>query len=248
VKRRVANRAPRRRRSPRTPHPAPLLIIGHRGARGHAPENTLKSFDKALAFGAPWVELDVQLHRNALLVFHDERLERTTNGRGRLADHDLDYVRGLDAGDGERIPLLSEVLDRIDRRAGVNVELKTTGGTAAAVATLLREYLGRGWQPEDFMVSSFFLPELREFKRRLPEVPVGALLCGVPLDLAACGTELTARSINVALDFADGALFADARRRGLKVYVYTVNELDDAERMKALGADGIFSDYPDRFL
>lgn len=237
-----------RRVSRLTSHVSRLLVIGHRGARGHAPENTLKSFDQALALGATWVELDVQLHQGALLVFHDERLERTTNGRGRLASHALEDLRQLDAGAGEKIPLLSEVIDRVDRRARINIELKTANGTAAAVAALLRGYLGRGWKPDDFLVSSFFLPELREFRRRLREVPVGALLCGVPLDLAACGTELAAHCINVALDFADAALFADARKRGLKVYVYTVNEPEDAERMRALGADGIFTDYPDRFV
>ena len=223
-----------------------MLIIGHRGARGLAPENTLAGFRKAVALGTPWVELDVQLHQGELLVFHDERLERCTNGRGRLDQHDLAYLRGLDAGGGERIPRLAEVLDLVDRRAGVNVELKTANGTAAAVAALLRDYLKRGWRPEQWLVSSFHLPELREFRRALPEVPVGALLCGVPLDLAACGTALGAVAVNLALDFADPALVADARRRGLKVYVYTVNEPDDFARMQALGVDGVFTDFPDR--
>lgn len=225
-----------------------MLVIGHRGARGLAPENTLAGFRKALELGAPWIELDVQLHGGDLLVFHDERLERCTNGRGRLDQHGLADLRGLDAGGGERIPFLGEVLDLVDQRAGVNIELKTASGTAAAVAELLRAYLKRGWKPERWLVSSFHLPELREFRRLLPEVPVGALLCGVPLDLAACGTALGAASINLALDFTDAALVADAKRRGMKVYVYTVNEPDDFARMEALGIDGVFTDYPDRAL
>lgn len=225
-----------------------MLVIGHRGARGLAPENTLAGFRRALELGAPWVELDVQLHGGELLVFHDERLERCTNGRGRLDRHDLAYLRGLDAGGGERIPFLGEVLDLVDQRAGVNIELKTANGTAAAVAKLLRAYLERGWQPERWLVSSFHLPELRAFRRLLPEVPVGALLCGVPLDLAACGTALGAASVNLALDFADAALVADAKQRGMKAYVYTVNEPDDFARMEALGIDGVFTDYPDRAL
>ena len=225
-----------------------FTVIAHRGARGHAPENTLASFDAAIALGAPWVELDVQWHADRLWVFHDGRLERCTDGRGWLADHKAAALRKLDAGGGERIPWLPEVLDRIDRRARVNVELKTAGGTAIAVAAVLREYLARGWRPEQFLVSSFHLPELRDFKRRLPEVPLGVLLCGVPLNLAAAVTELGAAACSLDLEFADPALIADAHARGARVFVYTVNEPDDFARMKALGVDGVFTDFPDRAL
>lgn len=236
-----------------TPHasrltPRGFTVIAHRGARGHAPENTLKAFELAIKLGAPWLELDVQLHRDLLWVFHDDRLERVTNGKGRLLEQTPDYLRSLDAGQGERIPLLRDVIERVRRRAKINIELKTGNGTAAAVAGVLREQLERGWAPEDFMVSSFHLPELHEFKRRLPQVPLGVLLCGVPLDLAACASHLGAVALNIALDFADTGLVADAHRRGLKVYVYTVNEPDDLNRMKRLGVDGIFTDFPERAL
>ena len=238
-----------RRPTPRKKGSDPFFtVIAHRGARGHAPENTLAAFDKALALGAKWVELDVQWHAGQLWVFHDSRLERCTNGSGWLVDHDADALRRLDAGGGQQIPFLGEVLDRIDRRAGVNVELKTADGTAAAVAEQLRACLARGWQPAQFQVSSFHLPELRDFKRRLPEVPLGVLLAGVPLNLAAAVTELGAAVCSLDMDFADPALIADAHARGAKVYVYTVNAKDDMARMKALGVDGIFTDYPDRAL
>jgi glycerophosphoryl diester phosphodiesterase len=224
----------------------PLTVIAHRGARGHAPENTLAAFDKALALGAKWVELDVQWHAQRLWVFHDRRLERCTNGLGALADHDEKALRALDAGDGQRIPFLDEVLARIDRRACVNVELKTAAGTAAATAAALREWLARGWTPEQFLVSSFHLPELRDFRRRLPEVPLGVLYCGVPLDLEAEGREARERMGSMDIDFVDTALVDDAHRRGMKAWAYTVNEPDDFARMRALGIDGVFTDYPER--
>lgn len=226
----------------------PFLVIGHRGARGHAPENTLASFDKAVELGAHWIELDVQLHQGELLVIHDLTLDRTTNGTGRIAGHDLAYLRGLDAGQGQRIPTLREALDRIARRAGVNIELKTAGGTAQAVARVVDEYRGRGWRPEQFLVSSFILPELREFRRLAPDIPVGALLMGVPLDYAACAGELGAAALNVSDEFAEPELLADARRRGLKVYVYTVNRPEEIRHFRRLGVDGIFTDFPDRAL
>lgn len=223
-----------------------FLVIAHRGASGYAPENTLKAFDKAIELGADWIELDVQLHGRALLVFHDLHLDRRTNGRGRLSNYSLRHLRALNAGAGERIPLLGEVLDRVNRRARLNIELKTGPGTARAVAALLKRYLKRGWRPDDFLVSSFHLPELSEFRRHLPQVPRAVLLCGVPLDLAACATKLGAAAVSLDQDFADPALIRDARRRGLKVFVYTVNRPGDIARLKKLGVDGIFTDYPDR--
>jgi len=82
---------------------APFLSIGHRGARGHAPENTLLSIDTGIRLGAHMVEIDVQRHPSgALLVIHDLRLERTTNGKGRVEECSLDYIRGLDAGADNR--------------------------------------------------------------------------------------------------------------------------------------------------
>lgn len=224
----------------------PFTIIGHRGARGHAPENTLLSLDVALKLGADWVEVDVQHHDGELLLLHDLRLERTTNGSGRLADHSLDSLRKLDAGHGQKIPTLREALDLLDARVGLNIELKTWNGTATAVAETLREALTQGWSVEKLLVSSFHLPELVEFREQLPEVPVGVLYCGVPLHWAGICAELGASTLNVSDEFVDERLVADAHARGLRVYAYTVNHPDEMRRMKALGLDGIFTDYPDR--
>jgi glycerophosphoryl diester phosphodiesterase len=225
----------------------PFQIIGHRGARGLAPENTLLALDTGIRVGADWVEFDVQLHPSgALLLFHDLTLDRTTNGRGRLADCAFDALRRLDAGAGQHIPTLEEALDLIEQRVSVNIELKTPDGTGEAVAGVLRQYLDAGWPAERFLVSSFHLPELWEFKQMLPSIPIGALVAGVPLDWAGCAVELGAASINLAADFVDPRLVADAKSHDLKVYVYTVNDATEAAGLKALGVDGIFTDYPDR--
>jgi glycerophosphoryl diester phosphodiesterase len=110
----------------------------------------------------------------------------------------------------------------------------------------VRAALASGWKAEQFLVSSFHLPELREFKRRVPEVALGVLLCGVPLDLAAAATELGAQAVSLDRDFADPALIADAHARGMKVFVFTVNEREDIARFRAAGVDGIFTDFPER--
>lgn len=223
-----------------------FTVLAHRGARGHAPENTLAAFDKALELHARWIELDVQLHDGQLWVFHDQRLERCTDGKGWLVDHAASALRKLDAGGGQQIPFLHEVLHHLRGRIGVNLELKTGEGTAAATATALRTALASGWKAEQFLVSSFHLPELREFKRRLPDIALGVLLCGVPLGLAEAASELGAQVVSVDRDFADPALIADAHARGMKVYVFTVNEREDIARFRELGADGVFTDFPER--
>ena len=223
------------------------LLIGHRGARGLAPENTLLALDAGIRVGCPWLEFDVQRHASgAHFLLHDLTLERTTNGRGVAVEQDWHELRRLDAGKGQHLPTLDEALDLIDQRAGVNIELKTWDGTAAAVAECLKPRLAEGWPAEQFLVSSFHLPELHEFRQLLPEVPVGVLLCGVPLDWAACATELQAVALNQSVEFVDARLVADAKARGLAVNVYTVNDAEEYRRLGAMGVDAVFTDVPDR--
>ena len=226
-----------------------FLIFGHRGARGLAPENTLLGLDTGIRLGADAVEFDVQLHPSgALLLFHDLRLERTTNGHGRLVDHSFEALRRLDAGKSQQIPTLEEALELIEQRVLVNIELKTTDGTGEAVAGVLRQYLDAGWPPDRFLVSTFHLPELWEFKQLLPSIPIGALVAGVPLDWAGSAIELGAASLHLSTEFVDARLVADAKSHGLKVYVYTVNDLGEAQQLREAGIDGIFTDLPDRMV
>src|SRR5271154_4385560 len=125
-----------------------FLCIGHRGAKGLEPENTLRSIRKALDLGVDGVEVDVYLAGGQLVVIHDDTLERTTNGRGRVEAQSFDYLRSLDAGMGEKIPTLREVFDTVNRRAFINVELKG-GNTAEPVFELIEEYAGgKGWVRE----------------------------------------------------------------------------------------------------
>ncbi len=228
--------------------PREFTIIGHRGAAGLAPENTLLSIDTAIRAGAQWVEVDVQHHDDQLWALHDLTVDRTTNGRGLLTDLSAAQIRALDAGRGEPIPTLPEVLDLIEQKVGINIELKTWNGCAAAVAACLNDYLAEGWPPNRIMVSSFHLPELWEFKQLLPQIPLGVLYCGVPLDWAGIALELGARCLNISGEFVDTKLLADAHQRDLRVNVYTVNHVDELQRLRAVGVDGVFTDFPDRML
>lgn len=242
-------------RGGRAPHPAlppfqnsQLFCFGHRGAAGHEPENTIRSVRRALELGADGVEVDVHLAGGQLLVIHDETLDRTTNGHGRVAAKSFAHLRSLDAGLGEKIPTLAEIFDAVNQRAVVNVELKGPH-TAAPVAALIADYVSRcGWSHEDFLVSSFAPARIREAKQLCPAIRIGALIMKIPASLAEFAEDLGAWSLHAAKSCVTPELVADAHRRGLKFFVFTVNEPKDLVRMKTLGVDGVFSDFPERIV
>lgn len=224
-----------------------LICFGHRGAMGHAPENTLLSVETALGLGASWIEIDVYWADGHLVVIHDERLERTTNGTGYVTERGFAYLRSLDAGEGQRIPTLEEIFDRIGGRAGINVELKGPG-TAEPVVRLIQARLKHGWTRERLLVSSFNHRELLRVKQLDTSIPTGALIVGLPVENAAFAAELGCSSVHPSLEFIDAAFVADAHGRGLKVFVFTVDEPEDMTRMCSLGVDGMFSNYPERVI
>ena len=154
-----------------------FLCIAHRGASGLAPENTLPAFQLALELGADAIELDVHLADDELVVIHDDDLSRTTNGKGRVSTSSLVDLRQLDAGDGLRIPLLSEVLDLVGDQMGINIELKGRG-TAGPVVDLLR---ARGQGPNHILLSAFDHDELVAARSAAPEYPRGVTEADLPV-------------------------------------------------------------------
>jgi glycerophosphoryl diester phosphodiesterase len=198
--------------------------------------------------GADGVEVDVHFADGQLMVIHDDTLQRTTNGRGRVATKSFAYLRSLDAGLGECIPTLAEIFDAVNRRAFINVELKGPR-TAAPVAALIAEYVSRrGWSYDDFLVSSFDLTRICEVKRLCPEIRIGALIAKSPRDLAKFAEDLGAWSLHAGKNCVTPKLVADAHQRGLKMFVFTINQPVEIARVKTLGVDGVFSDFPERAL
>lgn len=223
-----------------------FLCIGHRGAAGHEPENTLRSVRRAIEMGAHGIEIDVRLVHGELLVMHDAKLDRTTNGRGLLVRKPLTVLRSLDAGKGERIPTLREVIETIDRRAFLNIELKGRG-TAKPVSEMIHQFVQeRGWRYEDFLVSSFMRAELRAV--RDPQIPIGLLLTRPTRLYALSARRVRACAVNPAVRFVTAKFVQDAHRRGLRVFPYTANSPAEIQRLKKLGVDGAFTDFPDRVL
>lgn len=223
-----------------------LFCFGHRGARGHEPENTVRSVRRALELGADGIEVDVYFVDGRLMVIHDETLDRTTNGTGPVMEKTFAQLRSLDAGQGEKIPTLEEIFEAVNRRALINVELKGPR-TAAPVAALIGEYeRQRGWHPGDFLVSSFDRAQLEETRKLRPEIRLGALFEEAGPDLVARAERLGAWSLHVGRELVTPELVDEAHGHGLKVFVFTINEPDEMARLCALGVDGIFTDYPDR--
>jgi glycerophosphoryl diester phosphodiesterase len=223
-----------------------LFCFGHRGARGYEPENTVRSVHKALELGADGIEVDVYFVDGQLVVIHDDTLQRTTNGHGRVTEKSFAYLRSLDAGLGERIPTLAEIFDAVNRRAVINVELKGPH-TAAPVAALISEYVkNRDWRFDDFLVSSFDYARIRETKQLCHEIRTGALIEKTPRSLAQFAEVLGAWSLHASKRCVTPALLEDAHLRGLKVFVFTINQPREIAQMKILGVDGVFSDFPER--
>ena len=199
-----------------------------------------------MELGADMVELDVQLCGSGeLVVIHDETVDRTTDGSGEVAEMTLDEVRGLDAGMGERVPTLQEVIDLAAGSVGVNIELKGPG-TAAPALEHIQRALDRRWKISGFHVSSFRLEELSAMRELSGDVRTGVLYAlddGGIMDFAERNG---AYSLNPHHRTVTPDLVAGAHDRGLKVFTWTVNTPEDIARMKELGVDGIISDYPDR--
>lgn len=221
-----------------------FLSIGHRGACGYEPENTLRSIRRALELGAHGVEIDVRLVHGELLVMHDAKLDRTTNGHGYLVRKSLTALRALDAGHGERIPTLREVFQTVNRRAFINIELKGRR-TAAPVCALIHEFVyTHGWQYADFLVSSFHRTELRAVPD--PQVPIGLLLTRPTRLYGLSARRVRACAVHPAVRYVTARFVADAHRRGLRVFPYTANDPAEIARLRDLGVDGVFTDFPER--
>jgi glycerophosphoryl diester phosphodiesterase len=232
-----------------------VLVIAHRGASGHAPENTLAAFKKAVAMGATFIETDLQMSRDARLVaIHDATLNRTTNGEGLVHDMTLAQLRQLDAGSwfgseysGERIPTLEEILALSKKNDVVfYLELKPQGswGGEHALIGALRE---SGEIPRAVVIS-FDAAVVLNLRKIEPTLMTGLLYDGQiesPLERAV---EVGARQLVVRGDLVTPALLAGARKEDLQVVCWTVNHLAHMRMLIAAGVHGIMSDYPDRLV
>jgi glycerophosphoryl diester phosphodiesterase len=234
--------------------PAPPLCIGHRGASALAPENTLAAFETAIGDGADGLEFDVRLTRDGVpIVLHDAALDRTTSGRGAVAALDLASIRRLDAGAwfgarfrGERVPTLAETLDLARGRCAVNIELKDEGGDAVSLARAVGAVIARARFPGLLLVSSFSRPALRAARAAMPRTPLGWLASRSARGLRATHAAVGLWSFHPHLRMATPRRLRAARRLGLRLLVWPVNDGRAARRLAAAEVDGLMTDDPAR--
>ena len=224
-----------------------MIIIGHRGEMGYEPENTLRSFQRALDFGVDVIELDIYVCKTGeVVVIHDDTVDRTTNGTGWVIEKSFDELRNLDAGKREKIPTLDEALQLIDRKAKVNIELKGPNTAQAAADTISRYVAEHGWQYSDFMVSSFNHYEIQKFSPLLPQVPTGLIILAIPIGYAEFAEKTNCDFVVISKETINREYVVDAHNRGKKVYVWAINNADEMKRFGSLGIDGVLSNFPDR--
>ena len=228
-------------------------VIGHRGASGHAPENTLAAFRRAAELGAAFIETDLHLSRDGhLVVIHDAALERTTNGRGLVCDFTLAELRKLDAGSwfhptfaGETIPTLEEVL-AFGRDADVALYLEIK---YEAVRLMHRALVGALRDVKDSVravVLSFEPATLDSLRELDASLLTGLLFDRSGPDHVALAQSVGARQLAPRGDFVTPSLVARARRADLQVATWTLNEPEHMRAVIAAGVDGVMTDYPDR--
>ena len=223
------------------------ITIGHRGARGHAAENSLASVQAALDLGVDMMEVDVfRLRDGEIVVFHDARLARLTDGDGGIEDLTLAELNQLTLLGAHKVPRLRDVLTLIDHRTRLNVELKGAN-TAEGTHAVLAEFVERhGYKWEDFTISSFRHDELRRMRQLDADIEIGILPTGPAIEALAVGEELGAHSINPSHKKLTQADVDAMHAAGFLVYPWTVNAPEDVARMIELGVDGLITDYPER--
>ncbi|MBY8963417.1 glycerophosphodiester phosphodiesterase [Flavobacterium sp. D11R37] len=224
-----------------------VFKIGHRGAKGHIAENTLPSFEKAIALGAEAIEFDVHVCATGeLVVIHDFTVDRTTNGTGEVHTMSLDELKSLTVEGEYTIPTLEEVMELMGPNFIMNIEMKGRH-TAQPLATLVQQYVAeKGYRYKNIIVSSFQYEELKMMSALNPEVHLGVLTQASVAQAWDWATEFNAKALHPHFSLLTETNVERAREAGFKINTWTVNEPDDIARMKMYGVDGIISDYPER--
>ncbi len=241
--------------------PSKFINVAHRGASGHAPENTIAAFDLAVKMKADYFEVDVQRSKDGrLVIMHDTSVDRTTDGTGEIRDLTLAQLKQLDAGSwfspayaGERVPTLEEVLDRY-RGKGIKIliELKDPARYPGIERQVAKALAKRNLDKRDkVVVQSFDLKSIQRFHRWLPRVPIGVLLSkGDYQETGVTNAHLRsfavyADYVNPDKDLVNADLVQRVHRHGMKILPYTIRDQSAANLLFAAGVDGFITDFPE---
>lgn len=219
-----------------------IKVLGHRGAPAYEPENTLASFKKAIELGVDQIELDLRFSKDSkLVVIHDEKLDRTTNGKGLVREFTLAELKKLDAGKGEKIPTLQEVIDLIrDKGIFLQIELKESN-----MQRHLLDLIQKNNLEERVMVISFLHEELRKIKELNPNIKTGILIGQKSIDPLERLRQVRADAISMRHTLVNKRLVERLHQNNIELTVWVVNEPRDVRRAIELGVNIIGTDKPD---
>lgn len=221
-----------------------MILTGHRGAAKLEPENTLLSMQKALDLGVDQIEIDVHLTRDQhLVVLHDTTVDRTTNGEGAVADFTLAAIKQLDAGKGEPIPTLQEVIDLVRGKVILQIELKGPGTAEPVIETVDRNSMEK-----EVLLTSFVHERLREARQLNPDLRLGALWADPPPDACEQAIDMGAEAIHIQHLNIDAQLVQKAHAHGLKIRAWNPDTVEEIQRVVDLGVDAIGSNRPDLLI
>ena len=224
-----------------------IMVIGHRGAKGYETENTLASVQKALELEVDMVHIDLfRIKSGELVVFHDRHVDELTNGTGDVEEYNILDIKSLLLDGNHRIPTLQDVLELIDRRCRLNIELRGTD-MAGKVDYMLRHYIEeKGWKADDFLISGSDRHELGEFRKLNPAIPIALMTGEDPSKVVGTARLLGAVAIDAEYTVLTEENIRKARHAGFKVFARTVNLPEDIAAVRKSGVDGIITDFPDR--
>ena len=222
-------------------------IIGHRGAMGHAPENTVLSIQKALDLGVDGIEIDVfRCKSGEIVVFHDKKLNKLTNGKGEVQQKTWAQLQELQVMGSEPIPVLEEIIQLINGRVRLNIELKGKN-TSKGVFNIIQTAVESGrWKMNQLYVSSFDWEELRVFRKLTNQFGIAVLTENNPLTAISIAHELNAFAINPNHKKLTENMVKQIQGEGFEVLTWTVNDTTRIEELTSWGVDGIITDFPNR--
>jgi glycerophosphoryl diester phosphodiesterase len=229
-----------------------VIVTAHRGASGLAPENTIAAFQKAMEYKADFSELDVTMTKDGeLILLHDDTLQQTTNDSGNVWDFTLSELKKLDAGSwfgadfvGEHLPTLAEVIDLVNGKMKLNIEIKISGREPGIADKVVETVRHKNFSNQ-CIITSFDSSAITRVMKIAPEIPAGLIFSNDPAESIFEGkwSILSAKHKIVDADFMN-----KARAAGKEVHVWTVNKEDDMKRFIDLGVDGIITNFPNRLV
>lgn len=231
-----------------------MILFAHRGASAYAPENTLAAFELAIKEGCTAVELDIHLTKDKkVVVCHDETVDRTTNGTGKISELTLEEIQSLDAGSwfskefiGEKIPTLNEVFEVLPKDTFFNIEIKKESSEDAELEKLLVDYIRNTDRVSNTVISSFNHVSLQKISRLAPEIRIGALIWAEMLNVTNYlkSDNFSVYSAHLKYSTLNPKVIKSLKDNNIKVYPWTVNDANIAKDLIEMGVDGIITNYP----